>query len=86
MRLYGDGWDGEPAMVDPLRFRVRVMDGAGVARVFEVEGDGLLYPTAAFAEDFPHGPGADARIAVAQWGEGFGWGVEAAVQLEIGPV
>nr|WP_316628985.1 glycoside hydrolase/phage tail family protein [uncultured Brevundimonas sp.] len=86
VRLYGDGWDGEPAMVDPLRFRVRVMDGAGVARVFEVEGDGLLYPTAAFAEDFPHGPGADARIAVAQWGEGFGWGVEAAVQLEIGPV
>ncbi len=86
VRLYGDGWDGEPAAVDPLRFRVRVLDGEVVVRTFEVEGSSLLYPLAAFASDFPRGPGDEARIAVAQWGEGFGWGVEASVGLEIGRV
>lgn len=86
VRLYGDGWDGEPATVDPLRFRVRVLDGDLVVRTFEVEGSRLTYPLAAFAADFPQGPGSEARIAVAQWGEGFGWGVEASVGLEIGPV
>ncbi|WP_292044441.1 MULTISPECIES: glycoside hydrolase/phage tail family protein [unclassified Brevundimonas] len=86
VRLYGDGWDGEPAAVDPLRFRGRVLDGEGLVRTFEVEGSSLLYPLAAFAADFPQGPGGEARIAVAQWGEGFGWGVEASVGLEIGLV
>ncbi|WP_224761288.1 GTA baseplate fiber-binding domain-containing protein [Brevundimonas aurantiaca] len=28
VRLYGDGWDGEPTPVDPMRFRVRVTNGA----------------------------------------------------------
>ncbi|WP_299172854.1 hypothetical protein [uncultured Brevundimonas sp.] len=81
VRLYGDGWDGEPTPVDPMRFRVRVLDGGTVVRTMEAEGTTLVYPTAALAADFPGGAPASARIAVAQWGEGFGWGVEAEIGM-----
>ena len=84
MRLFGDGWDGEPAAVDPVRFRVRVLDGDVVVRTVEAEGLSAFYPAAALAADFPEGVTATARIAVAQWGEGFGWGPEAEVEAEIG--
>ncbi|MEN5362621.1 baseplate multidomain protein megatron [Brevundimonas intermedia] len=81
VRLFGDGWDGDPAAVDPVRFRVRVLDGGVVVRTMEVEGLSAFYPAAALAVDFPDGVTATARIAVAQWGEGFGWGVEAEIGL-----
>lgn len=81
VRLYGDGWDGEPTPVDPMRFRVRVLDGGIVVRTMEAEGMRLDYPAAALAADFPGGAPASARIAVAQWGEGFGWGVEAEIGM-----
>ena len=81
VRLYGDGWDGEPAAVDPLRFRVRVLDERGLLRTFETEEARLLYPAEAFAADFPLGATGGARIAAAQWGEGFGWGAEAEIGL-----
>lgn len=81
VRLFGDGWAGEPAAVDPMRFRVRVLDGGVVVRTMEVEGLSAFYPAAALAADFPEGVTATARIAVAQWGEGFGWGVEAEIEL-----
>lgn len=81
VRLYGDGWDGEPAAVDPLRFRVRVLDERGPLRTFETQGTSLLYPAEAFAADFPLGATGGARIAAAQWGEGFGWGAEAEIGL-----
>lgn len=81
VRLFGDGWDGEPAAVDPVRFRVRVLDGVVVVRTMEVEGLSAFYPAAALAADFPDGVTATARIAVAQWGEGFGWGVEGEIGL-----
>lgn len=84
VRLFGDGWDGEPAAVDPMRFRLRVLDcGVGV-RTMEVEGMSASYAAADLVVDFPEGVTAGARIAVAQWGEGFGWGPEAEVQAEIG--
>ena len=80
-RTDGDRWDGEPAASDPMRFRVRVLDGAEVRRTLEVEAESATY-TAAMAEaDFPGGPGEDAVIAVAQWGEGHGWGDEARTAL-----
>ena len=81
VRLFGDGWDGEPAAVDPMRFRLRVLDGGVGVRTMEVEGLSAFYPAAALAADFPEGVTATARIAVAQWGEGFGWGVEAEIGL-----
>ena len=81
VRLYGDGWDGEPAGVDPMRFRVRVTDAEGVRRTVEVEGTTLLYSAADMGADFPGGVTPTARIGIAQWGEGFGWGVEAEIGL-----
>lgn len=81
VRLGGDGWDAEPAEVDPRRFRVRVLDGAGVRRVWEVEGLATVYGAAEVAADFPGGRGADAHVAVAQWGDGYGWGPEAVAGL-----
>ena len=81
VRLYGDGWDGEPAGVDPMRFRVQVRDAGAVRRTMEVEGMTVLYSAAERAADFPGGVTPTARIGVAQWGEGFGWGVEAEIGL-----
>ena len=81
VRLFGDGWDGEPAAVDPIRFRVRVLDGGVGVRTMEVESLSAFYPAAALAADFPDGVTPTARIAVAQWGEGFGWGIEAEIGL-----
>lgn len=83
VRLFGDSWDGEPTTVDPMRFRLRVRDGDVVVRTMEVEGVSGFYPAADLAADFPEGATAMARIAVAQWGEGFGWGSEAEVDAEI---
>jgi hypothetical protein len=51
----------------------------------EVEGLSASYSAADLAADFPGGVTPTARIAVAQWGEGFGWG-EAEVEAEIRPV
>ncbi|WP_236547502.1 glycoside hydrolase TIM-barrel-like domain-containing protein [Brevundimonas sp. G8] len=81
VRLFGDGWDGEPAAVDPMRFRLRVLDGGVLVRTMELEGSSASYDAADLAVDFPEGVKAGARIAVAQWGEGFGWGVEAEIGL-----
>ncbi|WP_269219751.1 hypothetical protein [Brevundimonas vesicularis] len=83
VRLFGDGWDGEPTIVDPMRFRLRVRDGDVVVRTMEVEGVSAFYAAADLASDFPDGVTALARIAVAQYGEGFGWGSEAEVEAEI---
>jgi len=47
----------------------------------EVEGMTVLYSAAERAADFPGGVTPTARIGVAQWGEGFGWGVEAEIGL-----
>ncbi|GAA0193146.1 hypothetical protein QOZ96_000380 [Brevundimonas nasdae] len=80
-RLYGDSWEGEPAPADPLRFRVVVRDGTVVRRMMEVEGNTVRYAAEDMAADFPGGVTLAARIAVAQWGEGFGWGVEAEIAL-----
>jgi hypothetical protein len=81
VRRYGDTWDAEPAATDPARFRVRVLDGESILRVAEVQGAEMLYGAAEMAVDFPAGVAEGARIAVAQWGEGFGWGVEAEIAL-----
>lgn len=81
VRSGGDRWDGEPVEVDPRRFRLRALDGTVERRVWQVEGVEALYPADWLATDFPAGPGATARVAVAQWGEGYGWGAEALVSL-----
>ena len=81
VRIGGDRWDIEPAEVDVRRFRVRVLDSGVERRVFEVEGLSTLYAAADLTADFPDGPGAGARLAVAQYGAAWGWGREAVCSL-----
>lgn len=76
-RIDGDRWDGEPFVADPSRFRVRVLDGGTVLRTWEADAPSAVYAAADRAADFPEGAGPDAAIRVSQWGEGYGWGVEA---------
>ena len=83
VRLFGDSWDGEPTAVDPMRFRLRIFDHDVVVRTMEVEGLSAFYSAADLATDFPEGATSTAGIAVAQWGDGFGWGAEAEVEAEI---
>jgi len=64
-RVGGDRWDGEAVPVDPLRFRLRILDGDAERRAVEVAGMEWLYPDADRAEDFPGGCQA-ARFAVSQ--------------------
>ncbi len=81
-RLNGDVWDRDIG-VDPVRFRVRVLDGDVVIRSWETSVATAIYGTSAVGADFPSGPGPDVRIAVAQAGEVFGWGVEAVAALPV---
>ena len=81
VRANGEGWEAEPVEVDPRRFRVRVLDGAVEKRVWEVEGLEAVYAAAQMAADWPGGLGEGARIGVAQWGDGYGWGAEAVAPL-----
>ncbi|MNT36432.1 hypothetical protein D3C72_1725160 [compost metagenome] len=81
VRVNGEGWEAESVEVDPRRFRVRVLDGVVEKRVWEVEGLEAVYAAAQMAADWPGGVSEDARVAVAQWGEGYGWGAEAVARL-----
>ncbi len=81
VRVNGEGWEAEPVEVDPRRFRVRVLDGAVEKRVWEVGGLEAVYTAEQMAADWPVGVGDGARVAVAQWGEGYGWGAEAVAPL-----
>jgi hypothetical protein len=76
-RIDGDRWGGETGSSDPMRFRVRVLDGDLVVRVFEVEETTAVYDAATLDVDFPDGPGGGAVVAIAQWGQEYGgWGRE----------
>ncbi len=79
-RIDGDRWDGEAGSSAPLRFRVRVLDGADEVRAFEVAANGAIYAAEDLVADFPAGIGPDAAVAVAGWGDGYGWGGEGRVK------
>jgi len=76
-RIDGDRWDGEASASGSPRFRVRVLDGVEEKRAFEVEEAAATYAAADLAADFAGGLDDDSRVAVAQWGAGYGWGTEA---------
>jgi len=80
-RIDGDRWDGEAILPAASRFRVRVLDGPDHRRTFEVGTAAATYTAEALAADFPRGLEAGVRVAVAQWGNGYGWGTEASVSL-----
>lgn len=77
-RLDGDRWEGPVSPADRPKYRVTILKAGLAIRWFEVGVEAALYADA--ATDFPDGlQGAEA--AVAQWGDGYGWGVEARVGL-----
>lgn len=80
-RLDGDRWDGDVVASDPMRFRLRVLNGEDTIRTFEVEGEAATYAAAMLAADFPEGLPSGVAVAVAQWGVGYGWGEEATLVL-----
>jgi hypothetical protein len=80
-RIDGDRWDGEGVPSGPMRFRLRVLDGEEAVRAFEVEGTSAVYAATDLAADFPGGLDGNSRVGVAQWGDGYGWGMEAFVAL-----
>ncbi len=81
VRIGGDVWDLEPVEIDPRRFRLRILDSEHERRVVEVETTSVLLAAEALAEDFPGGIMSGAAVAVAQYGPGFGWGVETRASL-----
>ena len=80
-RIDGDRWDGPATGFASSRFRVRVLDGENERRAFEVEAAAATYAPIDLGADFPDGLNAGSRVAVAHWGDGFGWGMEASVWL-----
>jgi TP901-1 family phage major tail protein len=81
-RIDGDRWDGDAPPADPMRFRLRVLDGDLVVRTFEAEAMEAVYDAASLVVDFPGGLGGDAAVATAQWGERYGgWGREVRTPL-----
>ena len=62
-----------------MRLREAAEDAA--VRVFEGEASQATYAAADLAGDFPGGLDGNSRVAVAQWDDGYGWGMEAFVGL-----
>lgn len=60
---------------------MRVLDGATERRAFELEGNTATFSATDLAVDFPGGLDGDSQVAVAQWGDGYGWGMEAFAAL-----
>ncbi len=79
-RTGGDSWEGEPELVDPLRFRLRILDGDVERRAVEVAGTEWLYSDADRALEFPGGC-EGARFAVSQASTHGLWGPEAVAPL-----
>ncbi|WP_125256391.1 baseplate multidomain protein megatron [Brevundimonas fluminis] len=79
-RLDGDRWEGPEAGADPMRFRVRWLDGETEVGKAEVEAPELVTTGAALGVLFPGGLG-ESHAAVSQWGERWGWGQEATIPL-----
>lgn len=80
-RSGGDQWEGDASPTDPMRFQIRIFRDDTVVRTLETEGVSVLYDAAMLAEDFPAGVAGAGCIAVAQWGDRYGWGVETTLAL-----
>jgi len=63
-----------------LRFRIRLLDAGTPVQTIEVSAATATCSAASLGLDFPNGLD-DAEAAVAQWGDGYGWGVEARIRL-----
>ena len=79
-RLDGDRWEGPVRPADPPRYRVGILSAGEEVRSLEVEGETATYESGDILADFPESL-IGAEAAVAQWGEAYGWGVEARTPL-----
>lgn len=79
-RIDGDRWEGEIRLVDPPRYRITILKAGAAVRSFEVGGETAVYAGPDAVSDFPEGFD-DVEWTVAQWGESYGWGVEARARL-----
>lgn len=79
-RTDGDGWGAPEAASDPDRWRLRLLHGDEERDVREVGSAGAVLTAGDLAALWPEGLEA-ARVAVAQWGERWGWGLEATIPL-----
>ena len=80
-RQGGDNWQGEvPLSENSERYRLRIYDGANVARAIETSAPEYLYASADIAADFGagafDGPSAAINFAVAQISDAVGEGEE----------
>ena len=66
--------------MDPARYRITILKAGVAVRSFEAGAEVALYAGPDAATDFPEGFD-DGEWAVAHWGEGHGWGVEARAGL-----
>ncbi len=79
-RIDGDRWEGAESGADPMRFRVRWLNGDADVGVAEVAATTLNVDGAELSALFPGGL-THARAAVSQWGDRWGWGLEATIPL-----
>ncbi|MDZ4110832.1 MAG: glycoside hydrolase TIM-barrel-like domain-containing protein [Brevundimonas sp.] len=79
-RLDGDRWDGEIRLEDSPRYRVTILKAGAAVRSFDVDAEAAIYPGPDAVSDFPDGFD-DGEWAVAEWGEGYGWGAKARARL-----
>ncbi|MFT4074252.1 MAG: glycoside hydrolase/phage tail family protein [Asticcacaulis sp.] len=72
-RYGGDSWEAEPPLCEDYElYRVQVFDGEVMVREVEVSATEWTY--AERSADFPGGPGADARVEIAQKSQVYGYG------------
>ncbi|MBW8303743.1 MAG: phage tail protein, partial [Brevundimonas sp.] len=79
-RVDGDRWDGEVRLVDPPMYRISILKAGIAIRTFEAGAGVATYAGSDASIDFPDGFD-EGEWAVAQWGDGHGWGVEARSRL-----
>jgi hypothetical protein len=79
-RIDGDRWEGEIRLVDPPRYRITILKAGSAVRSFEAGAEAATYAGPDAVSDFPE-EFEDGEWTVAQWGEGYGWGVEARARL-----
>ena len=77
----GEAWDDEWAIVDRLRFRVRVLVDGVEARRWEVLACQVDYGAEDRLNDLGETLPERLEVRVCQWGAGWGWGAEAKISL-----
>ncbi|MGZ8364604.1 MAG: GTA baseplate fiber-binding domain-containing protein, partial [Caulobacteraceae bacterium] len=77
-RIGGDGWDDEPPLSEEAeRYRLEILDGAGVVRTADTATAAFTYTAAMQTADFGGPAPGPLNLRVRQWSATYGWGVAA---------